>query len=191
LVSRRLLFNLLPLRHTMPCQCASRNTFLTNLLLPGSDHHIQSGLDTNKVEGSPTVRFASVNEEIEPANVPSLDTSPPTQNISGTDQEQIKELSKTLQDTHLQKRRMSHFDFEPVSLPASRVRLRLLSFLGAYYARHAREQRGNVVWAIVSAIIRQVIMGTKFNCPRYSWDTGTHRRYALGITIYGSTPTRH
>jgi hypothetical protein len=104
--------------------------FLTNILFPGSDHNTQSGLDPKKAESSPAVRFASVNEEIEPANVESLESNPPTQSIPGNEQEQLKELSKTLQSAHLQKRRMSHFDFEPVSLPASRVRLRPLSFLG-------------------------------------------------------------
>ena len=67
-------------------------------------------------EGSPSVRFASVNQEIEPE---SLDTIP---DISGQDKEKLKELSQSLHGTQLQERRMSHFAFEPVSLPASRVR---------------------------------------------------------------------
>ena len=106
------------------------SSFLTNILIPGSDHNTQSGLDPKKAEGSLAVRFASVDEEIEPANVETLDSDHPFQSIPGREQEQFKELSKTLQSTHLQKRRMSHYDFEPVSLPASRVRLRLFSFLG-------------------------------------------------------------
>lgn len=51
-----------------------------------------------------------------------------TQDISQIDERlspeaeaEIRSLSKTLQDTHLQHRRLSNFAFEPVSLPASRV----------------------------------------------------------------------
>ncbi|TVY31606.1 Serine/threonine-protein kinase [Lachnellula subtilissima] len=96
------------------------NSLLTNILLLGSDPNTQAGFDTKKVEGSPSVRFASVDEEIEPENVETLETNQPAQFRIGNDQEQFKELSKTLQSTHLQKHRMSHYDFEPVSLPVSR-----------------------------------------------------------------------
>jgi hypothetical protein len=69
------------------------------------------------------VRFASVNEEIEPENsLEPLDSAPPTQEITNSKDATIKELTKTLQGSHLQERRMSHFAFEPVSLPVSRVR---------------------------------------------------------------------
>ena len=70
------------------------------------------------------MRFADVNEEIEPANIDAVTSS---QAISEKDEEKLKEISKTLHGTHLQERRMSHFAFEPVSLPASRVRI-LLSY---------------------------------------------------------------
>ncbi len=76
---------------------------------------------TKPAEGSPTVRFASVNEEIPPESSHPLDAVPPPQAVAGNDQEKLKELSYTLHGTHLQERRMSHFAFEPVSLPASRV----------------------------------------------------------------------
>lgn len=73
------------------------------------------------------VRFASVNQEIEPAHsIQSLSTVP--SNISGgipefspEAQEEIRNLSRSLQSSPLQQRRMNHFAFEPVSLPTSRV----------------------------------------------------------------------
>ena len=75
------------------------------------------------VEGSPTVRFASVDEEIDPdKSLESVSIETP-----GKDAAKLKELSKSLQGTQLQGRRMSHFAFEPVSLPASRVCLHLSS----------------------------------------------------------------
>ncbi|KAH6676495.1 kinase-like domain-containing protein [Halenospora varia] len=88
----------------------------------GSDKTAIPSLEPQKaVEGSPTVRFASNNEEIEPATIDCLDQVPSPQNIPPEEQAQLKELSKTLHGAHLQERRMSHFAFEPVSLPASRV----------------------------------------------------------------------
>ncbi|TVY34165.1 Serine/threonine-protein kinase [Lachnellula occidentalis] len=87
----------------------------------GPDHYTQAGVDANTVEGSPTVRFASVDEQIEPENVETLYSNQPSQVISGNDQKQFTELSNKLQSTHLQNHRMSHYNFEPVSLPASRV----------------------------------------------------------------------
>jgi hypothetical protein len=95
------------------------------------DHISASGLETSKAaEGSPTVRFASVNEEIAPDNQTALDFSLPAQGERVIDDQRIRELSQSLQGSHLQGRRMSHFAFEPVSLPASRVcQLRFLSIV--------------------------------------------------------------
>ncbi|KAL2066492.1 hypothetical protein VTL71DRAFT_2563 [Oculimacula yallundae] len=84
----------------------------------GSDH-ITGALNSSKPEGSPTVRFASANEEIEP--VPLDDDQQIHEPRSTVEEQNIKELSQSLQSTQLQGRRMSHFAFEPVSLPASRV----------------------------------------------------------------------
>jgi len=70
-------------------------------------------------EGSPLVRFASNDEEIEPIQ---LDSPRPERQFSGQTEAQLRELSESLSGTHLQSRRMSHFSFEPVSLPTSRVR---------------------------------------------------------------------
>lgn len=86
------------------------------------DHISGHGLDTTKAaEGSPTVRFASVNEEIAPDSYDNLNSTHPTPDAPSNDDQKLRELSQSLQGSHLQGRRMSHFAFEPVSLPASRV----------------------------------------------------------------------
>lgn len=82
---------------------------------------------------SQTVRFASINQEIEPAEtIPSLKTLSSERSISDGElspeaREEILTLSKGLQDSHLQHRRMSNFGFEPVSMPASRVSRQILN----------------------------------------------------------------
>ena len=81
--------------------------------------------------GSPQVRFASTNEEIEPLSNP-LASDPASNQQFGADETQLKELSQNLQNTQLQGRRMSQFAFEPVSLPASRVRRRNIIILREY-----------------------------------------------------------
>jgi hypothetical protein len=74
-----------------------------------------------------TVRFASVNQEIEPTqSIPSLTTLSSGRSVSDIElspeaQEQLLTLSSGFQGSQLQHRRMSLFGFEPVSLPASRV----------------------------------------------------------------------
>jgi hypothetical protein len=78
-----------------------------------------SGVEGKKPGGSsPAVRFASVNEEIAPSEtLQDLDSH----NITADGDAQLKQLSESLQGSHLQERRMSQFAFEPVSLPTSRV----------------------------------------------------------------------
>ncbi|EHK98721.1 putative Serine/threonine-protein kinase oca2 [Glarea lozoyensis 74030] len=67
------------------------------------------------------VRFASKNQEIEPAQtVESVEAAPPQNNLRPEDEEKLKELASAFQNPRLQERRMSAFAFEPVSLPASR-----------------------------------------------------------------------
>ena len=74
------------------------------------------------------VRFSSVLQEIEPShslhtlNTLTSDSSKSWEPLSPEAQEEIRLLSRTLQESHLQSQRMSHYTFEPVSLPASRVR---------------------------------------------------------------------
>lgn len=96
-----------------------------------------------------TVRFASVNQEIEPAHsIQSLTTLPSNTSISNPEfspeaQEEIRNLSRSLQSSPLQQRRINHFTFEPVSLPTSRVskplmnlRLRQFSRIKRYVSLH-------------------------------------------------------
>lgn len=76
------------------------------------------------VPGSPAVRFASSSQEIEPVQLDETNTTSASGEAggSGGPGQQLRDLSDSLSGTHLQSRRMSHFNFEPVSLPASRVR---------------------------------------------------------------------
>lgn len=75
----------------------------------------------------PAVRFASVNQEIEPAHsLQSVNTTESAERSTAQvlppeTQAELEKLSTTFQSAHLQQRRMSNFAFEPVSLPASRV----------------------------------------------------------------------
>ncbi|KAF2423630.1 Pkinase-domain-containing protein [Tothia fuscella] len=72
-----------------------------------------------------TVRFASVQQEYSPD--PSLQPSDspaypqPRDDISPETQEELKNLSMSLQRSRLQTRRLNDFAFDPVSLPVSRV----------------------------------------------------------------------
>lgn len=73
-----------------------------------------------------TVRFASVNQEIEPAQSVQSNTQPSDAQVSrgevGTDAEdEIRSLSLGLHNSHFHQRRTSNFAFEPVSLPVSRA----------------------------------------------------------------------
>jgi hypothetical protein len=74
------------------------------------------------------VRFNSVLQEIEPEYSLHTDAtllqegSIPEKPLSPEAQEEIRSLSQSLQQSHLQHRRMSNYAFEPVSLPVSRVR---------------------------------------------------------------------
>ena len=72
------------------------------------------------------VRFASVNQEIEPAHSlqsttdESQNAAPKPPLTPGAEQE-IRNLALRLHGSHMQQRRMSNFAFEPVSLPVSRA----------------------------------------------------------------------
>ena len=77
------------------------------------------------------VRFASVNEEIEPQQSLQSETTISDDHITTTGtlsagaQAEIRQLSQGLQNVHMQQsmqqRRMSNFAYEPMSLPTSRV----------------------------------------------------------------------
>ena len=73
-----------------------------------------------------TVRFASVNQEIEPAQGLQTNTKardvPASRGEFGPDAEdEIRNLSLGLHQSHLHQRRTSNFAFEPMSLPVSRA----------------------------------------------------------------------
>ena len=73
-----------------------------------------------------TVRFASVNQEIEPAQILKTNTeasdAPVSRGELGPDAEdEIRNLSLGLHQSHLHQRRTSNFAFEPMSLPVSRA----------------------------------------------------------------------
>lgn len=77
------------------------------------------------------VRFASVNEEIEPsqsaqdASSPASDDQPQRpDDLSPDAKDELRSLAMSLQKSNLQESRMRNFAFEAVSLPPSRVRIK-------------------------------------------------------------------
>ncbi|KAL8952353.1 MAG: hypothetical protein Q9222_001733 [Ikaeria aurantiellina] len=74
-----------------------------------------------------TVRFASADQEIEPAqSLQSVTTQDPSQTrpeaqLTPEAQAELRSISLGLHSSRLQHRRMSNFAFEPVSLPVSRA----------------------------------------------------------------------
>jgi hypothetical protein len=75
-----------------------------------------------------TVRFSDVNEEIEPeqavrdvADITGTAREPEDGPLSPQAEEELRNLSTTLQKSRMQAKRMENFSFEPVSLPPSRV----------------------------------------------------------------------
>jgi hypothetical protein len=72
-----------------------------------------------------TVRFSSVKQEISPEqSIQSQTTLPgrePRDDIPEEAQEELRNLSMSLQKSRLQTKRMGDFAFDPVSLPVSRV----------------------------------------------------------------------
>lgn len=87
-------------------------------------------------ENQPTqaVRFSDVNEEIKPdkalQHVSDLTDcgEHSKEPLSPEAEEEIRNLSMTLQKSRCQARRMEKFSFEPVSLPTSRVSTRLMVY---------------------------------------------------------------
>ena len=81
----------------------------------------------NEKQAPQTVRFKSQNDEIEPSSA--VQTIEPTtssgdtprEEISPEAEEELRNLSKSLQTARLQAKRLENFAFEPVSLPVSRV----------------------------------------------------------------------
>jgi hypothetical protein len=82
------------------------------------------------------VRFSSVTQEISPtAQVESIDlvktktSTESPERLTDKQRKEIRELSMSLQQSRLQSDRMNQFVFDPVSLPASRVRTLLYSYV--------------------------------------------------------------
>lgn len=72
--------------------------------------------NTGAGDEPPAVHFAS-----EDTQIPDSPSMPAQRQYSNHTQDQINQVSDALSDSHLQSRRMSNFQFETVSLPASRV----------------------------------------------------------------------
>ncbi|KAL8732464.1 MAG: hypothetical protein Q9166_002677 [cf. Caloplaca sp. 2 TL-2023] len=81
----------------------------------------------DNAEPEQAVRFASVNQEIEPAQTMESSTTQdsgtamPQNPLTPEAQAELRSISLGLHSSQLQQRRMSNFAFEPVSLPVSRA----------------------------------------------------------------------
>jgi len=110
-----------PIQFPFPFPSPSPSPLLGALTSPSS------GISSGPGDNQQAVRFASVNQEIEPVHsLQPYDTTesserPNTQVLSPETQAELERLSTTLQNVRLQQRRLSNFAFEPVSLPVSRV----------------------------------------------------------------------
>ena len=83
-----------------------------------------SSTDPPEANQSQAVRFASVNQEIEPSK--SLTTNSQlsenaSNQLSPQAEEEIRQLSLSLHKSRIQQQRMNNFAFEPVSVPVSRA----------------------------------------------------------------------
>lgn len=101
--------------------------------------------DAKLAAGQPhAVRFASVNQEIEPdqtlqSQVPSSSERQEQAEPIGNEwdlnaKDELRSLAISLEKSQLQESRLRHFAFEPVSLPATRVRILHMVYLAAHSA---------------------------------------------------------
>ena len=93
---------------------------------PPGNPEIETSTDSKDKAGSSGVRFVSGVQEIsasknESARKCSAEDSKEIEDISPDAKEDIRNLAMSLQKSKLQESRMHNFQFEPVSLPASRV----------------------------------------------------------------------
>jgi len=79
-----------------------------------------------------SVRFSDVNQEIEPEDalqhvtgLTGAGETAPKEPLSSQAEQELRNLSSTLQQSRFQAKRMENFSFEPVSLPPSRVSSRV------------------------------------------------------------------
>lgn len=130
--------------------------------------------EPKKPDETLAVRFASVDQEIEPAHVDSLDATLSSQvtpsNADGKDVETLIKAASALNLPRLQERRISNFAFEPVSLPASRVRCNSLIFStphGLDVAIIGKVNGG--LMSLLSLFINTTIHGTVDEFCGFSW----------------------
>jgi len=76
--------------------------------------------------GPGAVRFSDRNEEIAPA--PQFEGEGSRGNVPPEMEQQLRNLSANMQRSGLQESRIGHYQFEPVSLPPSRVCTKLEQF---------------------------------------------------------------
>lgn len=101
--------------------------------------HDSANSDSKPAAGHPhAVRFASVNQEIDPD--PSLqsqfspasgqeeEAQPISNDLEPSAKDELRSLAVGLQKSQLQESRLRHFAFEPVSLPSSRVRIVCMAY---------------------------------------------------------------
>jgi hypothetical protein len=89
-------------------------------------HHLT--MASPATEQPQSVRFSDVNQEIEPeaalqhvAGLSGAGETSPKEPLSPQAEQELRNLSSTLQQSRCQAKRMENFSFEPVSLPPSRV----------------------------------------------------------------------
>ena len=93
----------------------------------GNEHSTDERPKDAPCSAQQAVRFASGVEEIEPVKKvhdmtkTDKEGSRSMEDLTPEAKEEIRNLAMTLQKSRLQESRMSNFQFEPVSLPASRV----------------------------------------------------------------------
>ena len=93
---------------------------------PQSSKQEPDEADASQTLRNPAVRFSSKLQEIEPSQSQQSSGAEAKDisrggTLSPEAQADLQNLSISLQNSHLQQRRLSNFAFEPVSLPASRV----------------------------------------------------------------------
>lgn len=94
--------------------------------ISGEGGSATSGPQPSETTLPQTVRFASVNQEIEPAeslqtNTEASDIPTSREGFGPNAEDEIRNLSLGLHNSHMHQRRTSNFAFEPVSLPVSRA----------------------------------------------------------------------
>jgi hypothetical protein len=109
-----------------------------------------------------------------------FDAVPMEEQISGNEEQQLNELSNALQGTQLQERRMSQFAFEPVSLPASRVRLSLFPSILSKSRKIEKEATEQLAECNVDGNILSSMANYLFFSPSISAGMGFYPASCMG-----------